>query len=146
VLAATAIAACLVASSGCPAPEPPPQPVPIERFSAVYERSGGLKPMPQRVVIRPGREAETATRSFDENSEVGFTISVLKAKQLRAGLSQPRFRAFDTTLPGNCADCYLYTIGFRGHEISFPQSEIPGFIRKTVARFEALYESHLPRH
>ena len=102
--------------------------------------------MPQKVVIRPGREAETATSSFNEGSEVGFTLSVLKAKQLRAGLSQAQFRRFESPLPGNCADCYVYTITFRGHTISFTQSEIPIWIKKTVARFEALYETHRPRH
>jgi hypothetical protein len=105
--------------------------------------------MPQKVVIthrhamleRQERDA-TGIGAFSTNVK----LSERKLKQFRVALSQPQFAAYESPLPGNCADCYVYTISFRGHTISFPQSEIPVWIRKTVGRFEALVENHLPRH
>ena len=120
--------------------------MPTEKFSVTYERSGGLKPMPQMLVIRPGRKATATTRSAGgESRTVHFRVPVPKAQQLRAGLSNPRFALLESSGPGNCADCYLYSIDYRGHSVSLTEVDIPGWLRKTVGRLGAL-AAHLPSH
>ena len=123
--------------------------MPLDRFTATYERSGGLLPEPRKVVIRHRKallkKSERVVAGVGTSSTT-VKLSERKLKQFRAALSQPRFAAYESPFPGNCADCFIYTISFSGHTISFPQSEIPPWIAKTVARFEALIERHLPRH
>ena len=142
-----AIAACLVASPACPVTPPEPT-VPVERFTAVYERSGGLKPMPQKLVVRPGRHATaTIVEASGRPRTVRFRISVLKAKQLRNGLQTAHLDEIDPAPPGTCADCYFYALTFRGDSVSISQADVSAAgIGKTIERFEALVEAHLPFH
>ena len=141
-----AVISCLLFST-CGPPEPGPPPLPDAKFAASYERSGGLKPMPQKVVFSPGRKAAVTTLDpTGKPRTVRFRLPILKLHQFRNALSQPKFALYESHLPGTCADCYLYSIAYRGHSITFVQTEIPIWIRKTVYRFEALVESHRPFH
>jgi hypothetical protein len=139
--------ACVVASSGCGPTEPAPAPtVPVSQFAVSYERSGGLKVMPQKVVIRPGRHAVATTRNGVGVKTVRYRVPVRTVKQLRNGLSDPRFAAFEGGAPSTCADCYVYTIAFRGHTVTVDQSTVPVWLQKTITRLEALAGPHLPFH
>ena len=142
-----AMASCLVASAGC-GPEPPPEPtVPVAKFSVAYERSGGLAPMPQKLVITPGRHAVATARGAGGRPQTArFRAAVGTVKRLRNGLSDPRFAAFGGGGPGNCADCYFYAIDYREHSVSVPQSDVPVWLGRTIDRLEALVEAHLPFH
>ncbi len=142
-----AIAACVVASSACPVTPPEPT-VPVERFTAVYERSGGLKPTPQKLVVRPGRHATATTVGPSGRPRTArFRISVLKAKQLRNGLQTAHLYEIVPGPPGPCADCYFYSLAFRGDSVNLSQSDVSAAgIGKTIERFEALVEAHLPFH
>ena len=122
--------------------------VPVERFSAVFERGGGFSPMPQKLVIRPGRRATaTVVGTRGRLHTVHFRISVLTAKRLRNGLAQPKFDSHESDPdPGGCANCFQYTLEFKGKSISFWQNKTPPWISKTVQRFEALIEAHRPFH
>jgi hypothetical protein len=141
-----AIAACLVASSACPV-TPPESTVPVEQFTAVYERSGGLKATPQRLVVRPGRRVTaTTTGASGRPRTARFRISVLKAKQLRNGLQSAHLDEIDPGAPGSCADCYVYSLSFREDTVSLSQADVPVWLNRTIERFEALIEAHLPFH
>jgi hypothetical protein len=138
---------CLLAYPGCGTEPPPEPPVPVAKFSVIYERGGGLKPMPQRLVIRPGRHAIATTASATGRSRtVRFRVSVLTIKRLRAGLDDPRFDLLESSGPGNCADCYVYSIDYRGHAVSVAQVDVPRWLSKTIERFGALAGSHRPFH
>jgi len=139
--------ACVVASFGCGPVEPLPEPlVPVSKFSVRYERSGGLKVMPQKVVIKPGRHVVATTRNGVGVKTVRYRVPVPTVKRLRNGLSDPRFAAFEGGPPGTCADCYVYTITYRGHMVTVDESTVPGWLRKTITRLEALAAPHLPFH
>ena len=139
--------ACVVASFGCGPVEPlPDQLVPVSKFSVSYERSGGLKVMPQKVVIRPGRHAVATTRNGVGVKRVRYRVPVPTVKRLRKGLSDPRFAAFEGGPPSNCADCYVYTITYRGHTVTVDQSTVPSWLQRTITRLEALAGPHLPFH
>jgi hypothetical protein len=139
--------ACLAASFGCGPVEPVPAPTPpISQFSVRYERSGGLKVMPQKVVIKPGRHAVATTRNGRGVKTVRYRVPVPTVKRLRNGLSDPRFAAFEGGPPSNCADCYVYSITYRGHTVTVDQSEVPAWLQKTITRLEALAGPHLPFH
>ena len=144
----TAIAViCLMAYPGCAEQPPPEPPVPVAKVAASYERSGGLQPTTERVVITPGRKAAVTTRTAGGALRtVRFRLSVLTVKRLRNGLSQPHFPGFESPPPGSCADCRAYTLEFRGRSVSFPETEIPIWLKKTVGRFEALVDAHRPFH
>jgi hypothetical protein len=121
--------------------------VPVSRFAVTYERNGGLAPSPDKLVVRRGRRAAVKTTSAAGVARtVRFRLSVLTVKRLRNALSQPPFATWEGVPANGCADCYVYTLDFRGHSVSFPQNEIPIWLRKTVRRFEALVEAHRPFH
>ena len=82
-----------VASFGCGPVEPLPEPVvPVSKFTVSYERSGGLKVMPQKVVIKPGRHAVATTRNGVGVKTVRYRVPVPTVKRLRSGLSEPPLR------------------------------------------------------
>jgi hypothetical protein len=151
-LLATALAclaaACGIAAAGSPpATEAPPT---IAEFAITYERSGGLKPMPYRLAIRPGRAATlTAEGALDERSRtVRFRVSRKRIRRLRAALGRAGFETVGDPgpSPGACADCYFYAIAYEGHEVTFSEALVPKRLRETVALLEDLIAAHLPRH
>ena len=134
-------------TQSCGEPLPVEPEIPIEKFAATYERSGGLSPSMQRFVVAPGRRAIVTTTVAGEQPEtVRFRLSVLTAKRLRNGLAQAHFTGQEHPPATPCADCYVYTLKYRGETVSFNQTEIPRWIKKTVGRFEALIEAHRPFH
>jgi hypothetical protein len=116
----------------------------VEKFSVSYERNGGLSATPQKLVIQPGRLA-AATSASSEGRTVRFRVSAPKIRQLRAGLSNPRFALLESSGPGNCADCYVYSIDYRGHSVSLDQVDVPSWLSKTIGRLDAL-AAHRPLH
>jgi hypothetical protein len=80
-----------------------------------------------------------------ESRTVRFRVSVSKINQLRAGLSDPRFALLESSGPGNCADCYSYSIAYRGHSVTISQVDVPGWLSGTIGRLEAL-ALHRPLH
>jgi hypothetical protein len=120
--------------------------VPIEKFSVSYERSGGLAAMSQKVAIKPGRRGEASASTGHETRAVRFRPSVLKVKQLRNGLSDPRFKLLESSPSGSCADCYVYSLVYREHSVSIAEPDVPVWLAKTIGRLEALVETHLPFH
>jgi hypothetical protein len=102
--------------------------------------------MPQKLVIRRGRQATATTRSASgESQTVRFRVPAAKIRQLRAGLSNPQFALLESSEPGNCADCYLYSIDYRGHSVSVTQVDVPSWLSKTIGSLEAL-AAHRPFH
>jgi hypothetical protein len=145
--ALAAVIACLVAYPGCGAEARPVPVVPTEKVALTYERSGGLAATPQKLVIRPGRQAAaTGTNAAGKKKTVHFRLSAPKTNQLRNKLLDRRFALLeDSVAPGNCADCYLYSIKFRGHSVSISQVDVPAWLAKTIGHLEAL-AAHRPLH
>jgi hypothetical protein len=147
-LLATALA-CLAASPGCGGPPVAEEPVTAAAFAISYERTGGLKPMRQKLVIRPGRHAvATASGPNGRLRSVRFRVGRTKIESLRNALARIDFEAIGAAgpNPGTCADCYFYAIRYEGHEVSFDQESVPAELRGIVARLEALIAAHRPFH
>ncbi|HEY5976564.1 MAG TPA: hypothetical protein VIT85_01800 [Solirubrobacterales bacterium] len=132
--------ACL--AIGCPgSPEeslPPPQP-----FAIHFEKSGGLKPIPIELTIRPGRRAMASisgTRAGERT--VRFRVSRRKVASLKSGLRRAHFFKLQSPFPGNCADCFLYSIEYREHKVSTDQSAMPAKLGEVVAELESLVYAH----
>jgi hypothetical protein len=141
VIALSTALACLAMAS--PACGPPERPVPAADFAIVYERSGGFAPMPRKLVIRPvllGTVTEvTATRRF--------RVRPNTAEGLRRALARAGFAAIDSPSPDTgCADCFLYEIRYRGHEVRFDQVSVPRRLQPVLDRLEAIAEAHRPFH
>ena len=136
---ATAMACLAIGCPGSPEePLPPPQP-----FAIHFEKSGGLKPMPIELTIRPGRRAVASiagTRAGERT--VRFRVSRKKVASLKSGLRRAHFFELESPLPGNCADCFLYSIEYRGHEVSFDESAIPAKLGAVVTELESLAYAH----
>jgi hypothetical protein len=121
-----------------------------ETFAITYERSGGLKPMPYRLAIRPGLQGSLTTRgTLDERSRtVRFPVGKKKLRALQGALERADFETVGTPgpNPGVCADCFFYSIVYEGHEVTFSQIEVPERLRETVHLLEKLVAAHRPRH
>jgi hypothetical protein len=149
-LLATALA-CLSMHAGCGAPAPKAPP-PVSRFALSYERSGGLKPVPRRLTIRPGRIGTVMVhRGGVGESEGAATIFKVPAKTIR-GLRRALRRVGFAALadpgsgPGTCADCYSYEIRYRDHDVTFDDATMPNSLGPIVNRLEMIVEAHLPFH
>jgi hypothetical protein len=145
-LLATALA-CLAISPGCggPAVEAPPS---VAQFALFYERSGGLKATPRRLVIRPGRNATAAVDTGADSRAVFFRVGVRRVRSLQAALERADFHAIGPPgpNPGVCADCFSYAIRYRGHEVAFSQVTVPKGLQPVVDQLESTIEDHLPFH
>jgi hypothetical protein len=139
-LIATALACLAVGCPGPPAAEaPPPQP-----FAIHFEKSGGLKPMPQELTIGPDRHAKAAMAGTAAGVRtVRFRVSRKKVATLKRGLRRAHFSALESSLPGNCADCFLYTIQYRGHEVTIDESALPDRLREVVTKLETIVFTHV---
>ena len=123
-------------------------PTPVADFAITYQRSGGLRPMPYRLAIRPGRHGTlTAKGELDERSRtVRFQVSRAKVRRLRDALARAAFGTVGTPDAGVCADCYVYAISYEGHDVIFGDDSMPKRLRETVALLEGLVDAHRPRH
>jgi hypothetical protein len=138
--------ACVVGMGGCG--EPPATPtLPVERFAISYERSGGLAAMPEKLTIRPGREATvTATDGRGKPRSGAFRIGVKQLKKLRAAAETARIGEIAPSPPSNCADCYVYSVTYRGARASVSEVDVPRRMQPLIDRAEALIAAHLPFH
>jgi hypothetical protein len=143
--------ACLSMHPGCgpPALEAPP---PVSRFALVYRRSGGLKPMPQKLTIRPGRIGSVTVRRDgirgSDGAATTFKVPARTIRGLRRALGRARFASLPDpgTDPGTCADCYSYEITYRRHAVTFDDVTMPGSLGPIVNRLERIVEAHRPFH
>lgn len=138
-LIATTLACLAVGCPGPPAADAPPQP-----FAIHFEKNGGLKPVPQELTIRPGRHAVASMAGTGAGTRtVRFRVSRKKVATLARGLRRARFSSLKSSLPGNCADCFLYTIEYRGHEVTIDESSLPAALRDVVTKLETIVFVHV---
>jgi hypothetical protein len=141
-LLATALT-CLAMAPGCGGPPPADAPAPAP-FAIHFEKNGGLKPAPEELTIRPDRHAVASlTVAQLGNRTVHFRVSKKKVATLRRGLRRAHFLTLSSSPPGNCADCFLYTIQYRGHEVTIDESTLPADLRDVVTKLETIVFVHV---
>jgi hypothetical protein len=137
---------CVFATTGCEA-EPPRTPLPVAKFAFSFDRSGGFAPMPQRLIVKPGRRATAVAVGPDRKSHrVEFRLSVATAKRLRDAAEAADLAKIGAEEPGTCADCFLYTVAYRGDSVTVDQASLPPELARLVSRSEAVIAAHLPFH
>jgi hypothetical protein len=140
---ATAFACLAAAAPGCgpPAQEAPPSPT---AFAISYERSGGLNPTPCKLTIRPGRYAAASTRVAGGRytSTARFRVPDHRIRSLQGSLARANFAAIESVPPLGCADCYLYSIRYRGHEVTLQETDISTHLRRVIDQLEAVITTH----
>jgi hypothetical protein len=147
-LLATALA-CLAMTPGCggPAVEAPPT---VAQFTLSYERSGGLVANPRSLEVAPGRHATAKRRRSPTGggslATAHFRIGVEQVRRLRNALERADFQGIADPGPGVCADCFHYSIDYRGHEVTFTDVTVPKGLRPVIDRIEAIIAHHLPFH
>jgi hypothetical protein len=148
-LLATALCLLLAAPAcGTPGKGPPT----VSQFAITYQRSGGLKPISRFLQITPGRHATTEPRLVpvvDDNPLTArFRVGVRTVKRLRGALERAEFVSIHSPAPGsgNCADCFYYSIAYRGHRVSFDDFDLPRRLRPVVDQLEAIIATHRPLH
>ncbi len=152
-LVATALM-CTALSSGCGGPPAVPVPHPTPRlatkFAIAFERSGGLKASVETLVVRPGLRAYATAPKGDREASKRFRMDALRAEELRKELAKARFTHLRSTAnpgnPGACADCYVYSITYRGHTVLFFDSQVPHGLDEVVDGLEEEVIEHLYRH
>jgi len=140
-LLATAMACLALGCPGSPAepdPLPPPQP-----FAIDFEKSGGLRPVPMSLKVRPGRHAVARMGGAGGDERVvRFRLSRKKVASIKSGLRRAHFFRLESPLPGNCADCFVYSIAYRGHELTIDQSAMPRKLGDLVVVLESIVFEH----
>jgi hypothetical protein len=147
-LLATALMMCTALGAGCGGP-PAVQATarPASHFAIAFERSGGLKASVETLVVRPGLRARATGPKGNRRASTRFRMRARTAEELRRQLARARFAQIPSTAtPGSCADCYVYEIRYRGHDVAFSDATLPQRLRPVVIRMEALIEAHLPLH
>jgi hypothetical protein len=148
-LFATALA-CTALSAGCGGPPTAPAPAPAARpashFAIAFERTGGLKASVETLRVRPGLRAVATAPKGSREASRRFKMSAENAEELRRELAKARFAELPSTPTGTCADCYVYSIAYHGHEIHFPDSKVPESLMEVVDGLEEEVISHLYRH
>jgi hypothetical protein len=137
---------CAVLLGPCPTAAERPA-LPVERFAISYERSGGFAPLPRKLTVRPGGQATVAAVHADGRREkVEFRLAPAQIKGLRAKAEAARIGEVEPAVPGSCADCFVYTVAYRGERASVSQVDLSAPMLRLVTRLEALIAAHLPRH
>jgi hypothetical protein len=149
-LLATALA-CLAMHPGCGGP-PVVTTTPVSGFALVYERSGGLKPMPRKLKIGPNRVGTVEELRPGIGSGSGattiFKVPVRTIEGLRRALDRAGFASLPSTgvNPSTCADCFLYSIRYRNHKVTFDDVTMPESLGPVLRRLEAIADAHRPFH
>jgi hypothetical protein len=144
-LLATALM-CTAMGAGCGGPPAVPADSPASHFAISYERSGGLAGTAQRLAIRPGRRAIMSTRDRRTAypKTFRFRVGVRRVEGLRRALARAEFATIESPAPGPavCADCFLYAIRYRGHEVDFDESDVPDGLAGVLRQIEAILAAH----
>jgi hypothetical protein len=149
-LLATALI-CTALSGGCggPAAVPVPHPVPrpASRFAIAFRRGGGLKASVETLVVRAGLRARATAPKGRREASKRFRMDAGTAEELRRELARAHFAGLrGSPISGSCADCYLYSITYRGHRVRFPESETPDGLGEVVDQLEGEVIAHMYRH
>jgi hypothetical protein len=141
---ATALMCLTTVATGCPGPPADPLPPP-HPFAIKFEKSGGLKPLPMALTIRPGRRAvaSMAGGGSAATRTVRFRVTRKKVAQLEVGLRRAHYFQLESPPPGNCADCFIYSFDYRGHELTIDQSALPQKLGDVVTKLETLVFEHV---
>jgi hypothetical protein len=132
-LAALAVAVPAASASAAPAD-----------FAISYGQSGGIAPSTSRLVVRPGRHAVAeSSGSRAGERRVPFRIGPRTVEALERGLRNAHFGSLESPGPSNCADCFEYAIAYRGHRVSFDESQIPTAIGGVLAKLQSIVSAHL---
>jgi hypothetical protein len=148
-LFATALA-CTAISVGCGGPPSIPAAQPSSRpalhFAISFKRSGGLKASVETLVVRPGLRAFATAPKGRREASKHFKMNAGSAEELRRELAEAGFAGLPSTPAEPCGDCYVYSIAYHGHEISFPASKVPESLLEVVDGLEEEVIHHLYRH
>lgn len=108
--------------------------------------------MPRVLKIKPGRigTAEESRPGIGEGNGAAtiFKVPPRTIQGLRRALGRANFASLpDPRIdPGACADCYLYAIRYRHHEVSFYDVTMPAPLGPILDRLEEIFEAHRPFH
>jgi hypothetical protein len=140
--------ALMCAAIGCGGPAAVhPAPRPASHFAISFERSGGLKASVETLVVRPGLRAYATGPKGAREASAHFRMDAQTAEELRRELAKAHFTDLGSTAnPATCADCYVYSITYHGHEVVFFDSKAPPGLGEVVDRLEGEVIAHLYRH
>jgi hypothetical protein len=145
-LLATALT-CTAIGAGCGGPPAVhAEPRPASHFAIAFERSGGLKPTVETLVVRPGLRAYATGPKGRHQGSAHFKMPARTAEELRRELAMARFAHLQGNADGTCADCYLYSIAYHGHTALFLASRVPRSLMEVIDTLEAEVIAHLYRH
>jgi hypothetical protein len=127
-------------------PAPAAKTRPASRFAIAFERSGGLKGSVETLVVRPGLRAYATAPKGAREASKRFRMNADSAEEIRRELRKARFGRLTSSADGACADCYVYSITYRGHTVLFSESQARGHLGEAVDSLEEEVIEHLYRH
>jgi hypothetical protein len=112
-------------------------------FAISYRQSGGIAASTSGLVVRPGRHAVAeSSGSRAGERRVAFRIGPRTVEALERGLRNAHFGSLNSPGPSGCADCFEYAIAYRGHRVTFDESQIPTAIGGVLAKLESIVSAH----
>jgi hypothetical protein len=91
--------------------------------------------------------AQFATASADEpgrgERRVDFHLSAHRIRALERGLRSAHFVSLESPGPSGCADCFEYSLFYRGHSLELDESQTPPRLDAVIAQLEAIISAHL---
>jgi hypothetical protein len=112
-------------------------------FAISYERNGGLSGESASLVVHPGRHAVARTHGGRAGARtVRFRIAPARVRELERDLREAHFFRLGSRDPGTCADCFVYSIGYRGHQIFRVENSLTPQLAKVTLDLEALISAN----
>jgi hypothetical protein len=144
-LAATYV--CLAALATCSAAvaAPPAQlqhSAPYE-FVLLYERSGGFAPGTRGLMVAPAQFATAESSGPGAGKRrVDFHLGSRRIRALERGLRRAHFSSLESPGASGCADCFEYSIFYRGHNLALDESQMPKALGRVIEQIEAIISAH----
>lgn len=132
IIVGAAVAAVLLATDTPRAPA-------VGRSTLVtFHRSGGLAGVDDRVTVKSDRHF--VVRSRGSSARHG-RLSAAAMDKLRHALSKAQLDRPVSQGQGGCADCFIYTITYKGHRVELSEDRVPARMRPAIDRLSRLIGS-----
>lgn len=82
--------------------------------------------------------ASTEVAGSTSRHTARFRVPASRIRSLRRGLARADFAAIESAPATGCADCYLYSIRYRDHKVTLPETAISAPLRRVIDQLEAL--------
>lgn len=142
-----AVLALCAALAGCgnatADPEHGPAPRPASPSPIDYAKTGGIAGVSERLHIGRTGRAMVSEQTGVDSAASRFQVGAKRLSSLRAALAKSGFAGIGAPQPTGCADCFIYTVAWRGHSVTRDESDVPSRLAPVLRQLGAIVDAHL---